>query len=149
MWNDKPDRYLIPARNPMGTGMNFYPRVRVWVQIFTRSLFAGGRLIALPDPNPTRCHPYCSAAALPQDGFLVAVAMAATHPSPPISPLPPRCLSSPSSPHQLYPTTGTALLALVFCWLLAMPTIYFLLLSALQDDTGSGGGSSYVTAEAA
>jgi hypothetical protein len=60
MWNDKPDGYLIPAWNPtgMGTGMNFYPRVRVWVQISTRSLFAGGRVIALPDPNPTRCHPY-------------------------------------------------------------------------------------------
>jgi hypothetical protein len=42
----------------MGTGMNFYPRVRVWVQISTHSLFAGGRVIALPDPNPTRCHPY-------------------------------------------------------------------------------------------
>jgi hypothetical protein len=59
MWNDKPDGYPIPAQNPMGmgTGMNFYPRVRVWVQIFTRSLFADGRVIVLPDPNPTRCHP--------------------------------------------------------------------------------------------
>jgi hypothetical protein len=59
MWNDKPDGYPIPARNPtgMGTGMNFYPRVRVWVQISTRSLFAGGRVIALPDLNLTRCHP--------------------------------------------------------------------------------------------
>jgi hypothetical protein len=58
MWNDKPDEYLIPARNPTGTGtgMNFYPWIRV--QISTRSLFTGGRKIALPDPNPTRCHPY-------------------------------------------------------------------------------------------
>jgi hypothetical protein len=60
MWNDKPDGYPIPARNPMGmgTGMNFYPRVRVWVQISTRSLFTGGRVIALPNPNLTCCHPY-------------------------------------------------------------------------------------------
>jgi hypothetical protein len=59
MWNDKPDGYPIPARNPtgMGMGMNFYSRVRVGVQISTRSLFAGGRVIALPDPNLTRCHP--------------------------------------------------------------------------------------------
>jgi hypothetical protein len=58
MWNDKPDGYPIPTQNPMGTGtdMNFYPRVRV--QISTRSLFAGGRVIALPDLNPTHCHPY-------------------------------------------------------------------------------------------
>jgi hypothetical protein len=43
----------------LGTGYdNFYPRVWVRVQISTRSLFAGGRVIALPDPNPTRCHPY-------------------------------------------------------------------------------------------
>jgi hypothetical protein len=53
MWNDKPDGYLIPARNPTGTGMNFYPRVRVRVQISTRSLFADGRVIALPDPLPS------------------------------------------------------------------------------------------------
>jgi hypothetical protein len=60
MWNDKPDGYPIPVRNPtgMGTGMNFYPWVQVWVQISTRSLFADERVIALPDPNPTRCHPY-------------------------------------------------------------------------------------------
>jgi hypothetical protein len=60
MWNDKPDGYPIPARNPMGmgTGMNFYPRIRVWVQISTRSLFAGGRVIALPNSNPTRYHLY-------------------------------------------------------------------------------------------
>jgi hypothetical protein len=57
MWNDKPDGYPIPARNPMGTDMNFYPLVRVRIQISTRSLFAGGRVITLPDPNPTRCHP--------------------------------------------------------------------------------------------
>jgi hypothetical protein len=38
--------------------MNFYPRVWVRVQIFTRKLFADGRVIALPDLNPTRCHPY-------------------------------------------------------------------------------------------
>jgi hypothetical protein len=36
--------------------MNFYPQVRV--QISTRNLFADGRVIALPDPNPTGCHPY-------------------------------------------------------------------------------------------
>jgi hypothetical protein len=55
MWNDKPDGYPIPARNPtgMGTGMNFYPRVRVRVQISTHSLFADGRVIALPDPLPS------------------------------------------------------------------------------------------------
>jgi hypothetical protein len=62
MWNDKPDGYPIPARNPMGTGTgtDFYPRVWVWVwvRIFTRNPFTGGRVIALPDPNPTRCHPY-------------------------------------------------------------------------------------------
>jgi hypothetical protein len=59
MWNDKPDRYPIPTQNLMGmdTGMNFYPWVWVWVRISTRSLFAGGRVIALPDPNQTRCHP--------------------------------------------------------------------------------------------
>jgi hypothetical protein len=57
MWNDKLDGYPIPARNPTGTGtgMNFYPRVRV--QIFTRSLFIDGRVIALPDPNPTLAIP--------------------------------------------------------------------------------------------
>jgi hypothetical protein len=49
MWNDKPDGYLIPAWNPMG--MNFYPRIRVQVQISTRSLFADGGVIALPDPK--------------------------------------------------------------------------------------------------
>jgi hypothetical protein len=55
MWNDKPDGYLIPAQNPMGTGtgMNFYPWVRVRVQISTHSLFADGRVIALPDPLPS------------------------------------------------------------------------------------------------
>jgi hypothetical protein len=37
----------------MGTGMNFYPRVRVQVQISTRSLFTGGRVITLPDPLPS------------------------------------------------------------------------------------------------
>jgi hypothetical protein len=54
MWNDKPDGCPIPARNPTGmdTGMNFYPQVWVWVQISTRSLFAGGRIIALPEPDP-------------------------------------------------------------------------------------------------
>jgi hypothetical protein len=51
MWNDKPDGYLIPAQNSMGTGMNFYPRVRVRVQISTHNLFTGGRVIALPYPN--------------------------------------------------------------------------------------------------
>jgi hypothetical protein len=40
-------------------GTNFYPRVRVRVRISTRSLFVDGRVIALPDPNPTCCHPYC------------------------------------------------------------------------------------------
>jgi hypothetical protein len=39
----------------MGTGINFYPWI--WVQISTLSLFADGRVIALPDSNPTRCHP--------------------------------------------------------------------------------------------
>jgi hypothetical protein len=55
MWNDKPDGYLIPAQNPTGTGMNFYPQVWVRVWISTHNLFTDGRLIALPDPNPTRC----------------------------------------------------------------------------------------------
>jgi hypothetical protein len=41
----------------MGTGMNFYPWVWVRVRISTRSLFAGGQVIALPDPNQTCCHP--------------------------------------------------------------------------------------------
>jgi hypothetical protein len=49
MWNDKPDGYPIPARNLTGTGMNFYPWVWVRVRISTRSLFAGGWVIALPD----------------------------------------------------------------------------------------------------
>jgi hypothetical protein len=53
MWNDKPDGYPIPARNPMDTDMNFYPWVRVRVQISTRSLFADGQVIALPDPLPS------------------------------------------------------------------------------------------------
>jgi hypothetical protein len=39
-------------------GTNFYPWVRVRVRISTRSLFIDGRIIALPDPNPTRYHPY-------------------------------------------------------------------------------------------
>jgi hypothetical protein len=47
-----------PARNPMSTGMNFYPQVWVQVRISTRSLFAGGWVIGLPNPNLTRCHPY-------------------------------------------------------------------------------------------
>jgi hypothetical protein len=51
MWNDNPDGYPIPAWNPMGTGTNFYPRVRV--RISTHSLFADGRVIALPDPLPS------------------------------------------------------------------------------------------------
>jgi hypothetical protein len=60
MWNDKPNGYPIPARNPTGTGtsMNFYPWVWVWVRISTRSLFAGRWIIALPDLNPICCHPY-------------------------------------------------------------------------------------------
>jgi hypothetical protein len=55
IWNDKPDWYPIPTRNPTGTGINFYPQVLVRVQISTRNLFAGGRVIGLPDP--TRYHP--------------------------------------------------------------------------------------------
>jgi hypothetical protein len=51
------------TRNPMGTGMNFYPRVRV--QISIRNLFTGGRVIAIPDLNPTRCHPYPLATPAP------------------------------------------------------------------------------------
>jgi hypothetical protein len=58
MWNDKSDGYSIPVWNPMGTDTNFYPWVWVRVQISTHSLFAGGRVIALSNPNPTRCHPY-------------------------------------------------------------------------------------------
>jgi hypothetical protein len=41
-----------------GTDMNFYPQVWVRVQISTRSLFVDGRVVALPDLNPTRCYPY-------------------------------------------------------------------------------------------
>jgi hypothetical protein len=41
--------------NPMGMDTNFYQWV--WVRISTHSLFTDGRVIALPDPNPTRCHP--------------------------------------------------------------------------------------------
>jgi hypothetical protein len=57
MWNDKPDGYPIPTRNPIGTGTgtDFYQWV--WVQISTRNHFADGWVISLPDPNPTRCHP--------------------------------------------------------------------------------------------
>jgi hypothetical protein len=58
MWNDKPDGYLIPTRNPTGTSMNFYPRVWVRIQISICSLFADGWVIVLSDPNPTRYHPY-------------------------------------------------------------------------------------------
>ncbi len=43
---------------PDGYGYKFLPVGTGMVQISTRSLFAGGRVIALPDPNPTRCHPY-------------------------------------------------------------------------------------------
>jgi hypothetical protein len=53
MWNGKSDGYPILARNPTGTGMNFYPRMWVRVQISTCSLFAGGQVIALPDPLPS------------------------------------------------------------------------------------------------
>jgi hypothetical protein len=52
MWNDKPDRYPIPVRNPIGIGTNFYLRVWVHVRIFTRSLLVDGRVIVLPDPLP-------------------------------------------------------------------------------------------------
>jgi hypothetical protein len=32
MWNDKPDGYLIPTRNPtdMDIGTNFYPQLLYW-----------------------------------------------------------------------------------------------------------------------
>jgi hypothetical protein len=55
MWNDKPDGYPIPARNPTNTGMgmNFYPRVWIRVQISTRSPFVGRRVIALSNPLPS------------------------------------------------------------------------------------------------
>jgi hypothetical protein len=36
-----------------GTSMNFYLRVWVRIQIFTRSLFVGGQVIALPGPLPS------------------------------------------------------------------------------------------------
>jgi hypothetical protein len=36
---------------------NFYPRVWVKVRIFAHSLFTDGQIIALPNPNPTDCHP--------------------------------------------------------------------------------------------
>jgi hypothetical protein len=47
MWNDKPDGYPIPGRNPMSTDMdmNVYPWVWVCVQISTRGLFTDGRII--------------------------------------------------------------------------------------------------------
>jgi hypothetical protein len=47
MINPTSTRYLT------GTDMNFYPWVRVQIQFFTRSLFIGGRVIALPDPLPS------------------------------------------------------------------------------------------------
>jgi hypothetical protein len=55
MWNDKPDGYPVPARNPMGmgTGTNFYPHVWVRVRISTYGLFTGGWVITLPDPLPS------------------------------------------------------------------------------------------------
>jgi hypothetical protein len=52
MWNDKSAGYPIPTWNP--TGMNFYPQLQIWVQIFTRSLFINGWVIVLPDLNPIR-----------------------------------------------------------------------------------------------
>jgi hypothetical protein len=32
--------------------MNFYPRVRIWIQISIHNLFADGWVITLPDPLP-------------------------------------------------------------------------------------------------
>jgi hypothetical protein len=62
MWNDKPDGYPIPARNPTGTGTNFYLQVWVRVRISTRSLFTSERVITLPDLLPslsvTRVRPH-------------------------------------------------------------------------------------------
>jgi hypothetical protein len=43
--------------------MNFYPWVRLQVQIFTHSLFTDGQVITLTNLNPTRCHPYSSSKA--------------------------------------------------------------------------------------
>jgi hypothetical protein len=40
-----------------GHGYEFLPADTGTVQISTRSLFAGGRVIALSDLNLTRCHP--------------------------------------------------------------------------------------------
>jgi hypothetical protein len=37
----------------MGTDMNFYPWIQVRIQISTRSIFADGQVITLPDLNPT------------------------------------------------------------------------------------------------
>jgi hypothetical protein len=53
MCNDKPDEYLISARNLTGMDMNFYLWVRIQVQISTRGLFTGGQVITLSDSNPT------------------------------------------------------------------------------------------------
>jgi hypothetical protein len=54
----KSNGYPIPTKNPMdmGMGINFYPRIRVWISIC--DLFIDGWVIALPDLNLTRYHPY-------------------------------------------------------------------------------------------
>jgi hypothetical protein len=66
IWNDKPDGYLIPAWNLMGTGTNFYLWVWVWVRISTHGLFANVWVIALPDPLPSLPkHRLCPESAQP------------------------------------------------------------------------------------
>jgi hypothetical protein len=46
-----------PAGMGMGTSMNFFLWVWIRVQISTRNPFVDGWVIALLDPNLTRCHP--------------------------------------------------------------------------------------------
>jgi hypothetical protein len=46
----------VEWQNSTDTCMNFYSWVWVQVWISTRSLFANRQVIALPDPNPARCH---------------------------------------------------------------------------------------------
>jgi hypothetical protein len=53
------DEYLKPVRNPMGMDMdiNFYPRVRSRADIDFNRGYGCGKIFAISDPNPIRCHP--------------------------------------------------------------------------------------------
>jgi hypothetical protein len=98
--------FICGMTNPMGTGtgMNFYPWVRVRVQISTHSLFAGRRVIALPDPNSTRCHPlvyYGSYAKLCQGSTqyhsIAKVSRGSHDTTAPLAPCEPGWVSTPNS----------------------------------------------------